>query len=135
MSIPHPKPKKRGEPTLREERDAVWAFLMEHCDIQHNGVLFVKFHTDDRANFERRVRARYKYDYHREDVKAKEAVHKKIRRSVTLKQEEMKKAMERLKRDNERIARYGKLYTFYLDMRRRIHSFMIKSKRIWQKPQ
>lgn len=66
---------------LRTYKDAVWAFILEHCDLTDSGALFVKFHTDGRADLEKRIRARWKYDYHRmdtrtgEDIVAKEARH------------------------------------------------------------
>lgn len=47
--------------------DAVWAFVVEHCDITERGAYFVKFHASGRADFEKRVRARLKYGYHRID--------------------------------------------------------------------
>lgn len=46
--------------------------MLEHCDIQRSGKIFVKFHTNDRFDFERRVRARAN-GYHRENVGLKEA--------------------------------------------------------------
>jgi hypothetical protein len=49
-------------------QEAVWDYLMEHCDITPGGSFFIKFHTDGRSNFEKHVKARWKYNYHREDV-------------------------------------------------------------------
>lgn len=60
---------------LETYKQAVWEFLLEHCDIERSGKLFIKFHTDHRGDFERRIRARWKYKYHREDVVAKELRH------------------------------------------------------------
>jgi hypothetical protein len=53
-------------------KDAVWSFILEHCDITSNGSLFIKFHTDNRQNFEKRVWARYKHNYHRESPEEKQ---------------------------------------------------------------
>jgi hypothetical protein len=39
---------------LASYQDAVWSYLLEHCDLTEDGALFVKFHTSDRATFEKR---------------------------------------------------------------------------------
>ncbi len=52
-------------------RDAVWDFLLEHCEITDTGSYFFKFHGSGRKNFEKRIHARFKYSYHREDVLSK----------------------------------------------------------------
>ncbi len=64
---------KNGE--LASYQDAVWSYLLEHCDLTKDGALFVKFHTDDRATFERRINARWKSGYHRGDPVAKNETH------------------------------------------------------------
>lgn len=56
-------------------KQALWEFLLEHSEILPSGKMFIKFHTDGRNDFERRIRARWKYGYHREDVRAKEDRH------------------------------------------------------------
>jgi len=56
---------------IKGYKDAVWDFLLEHSEITKGGKVFVKFHCDGRKNFENRVLSRWKYNYHREDVKAK----------------------------------------------------------------
>jgi len=58
-------------PDIKGYQDAVWDFLMEHCEVLDSGAIFVKFHTDGRHNFENRILSRWKYNYHREDPKAK----------------------------------------------------------------
>lgn len=63
MTTKHTKP----DDQLKTYRDAVWDYLLEHCDITQNGSFFVKFHTRDRATFEKHVFARWKYGYHRVD--------------------------------------------------------------------
>lgn len=55
---------------LKEYADAMWDFMTEHCDIPKTGTMFVKFHTNGRTDFEKRVIARLN-GYHREDVEAK----------------------------------------------------------------
>jgi len=67
-----PQQKQEVQDGIREYQDAVWAFIVEHCDITESGKFFVKFHADHRKNFENRVWGRYKYGYHREDWKAKQ---------------------------------------------------------------
>lgn len=56
---------------IKGYQDAVWDYLLEHSEITESGKIFVKFHTDGRKNFENRVLSRWKYNYHREDVRAK----------------------------------------------------------------
>lgn len=58
-------------PDIKGYQEAVWDFLMEHCEVLDSGAIFIKFHTDSRHNFENRVLSRWKYNYHREDPKAK----------------------------------------------------------------
>lgn len=59
-------------PEIKEYKDAMWSFLLEHCDILPSGTLFVKFHAKGRHDVEKRIRARLVYGYHREDWQAKE---------------------------------------------------------------
>lgn len=59
-------------PDIKGYQEAVWDFLMEHCEVLDSGALFIKFHTDGRQNLENRILSRWKYNYHREDPKAKE---------------------------------------------------------------
>lgn len=56
---------------IKGYQEAVWDFLMEHCEVLDSGAIFIKFHTDGRHNFENRILSRWKYNYHREDPKAK----------------------------------------------------------------
>lgn len=46
---------------LDSYKDAVWSYILEHSDLEDSGALFVKFHTDDRATFERRINALSRY--------------------------------------------------------------------------
>jgi hypothetical protein len=64
---------------LQAYKDAVWSYLLEHCDLTERGHLFVKFHTNSREEFEKHVAARWLYGYHRGDPKAKEAEHQEMR--------------------------------------------------------
>lgn len=82
-------------------KDAVWEFLLEHCDITQGGSYFVKFHTSSRANFEKRVYAREKYGYHREDVVAKQQKALNQKQSFETKKEEKKLKWERLKKESQ----------------------------------
>ena len=82
-------------------KDAVWEFLLEHCDITQGGSYFVKFHTPSRANFEKRVYAREKFGYHREDVVAKQQKALNQKQSFETKKEEKKLKWERLKKESQ----------------------------------
>ncbi len=59
---------------IRGYQEAVWDFLMEHCEVLNSGAIFIKFHTDGRQNFENRILSRWKYNYHREDPKSKQSM-------------------------------------------------------------
>lgn len=61
---------------LERFKQAWWDYLLEHCEIDHGGALFVKFHTKGRNQLEGHIWARAK-GYHREDPRAKEAKHLK----------------------------------------------------------
>ena len=125
-------PPKQGEPTLSEYRDAVWAFLLEHSDIAPNGKIFVKFHADSRRNIENRIKARYKYEYHREERRPEQKERK--RKVNVLNQKEMEKALARLKWSNELKTSHPylhKIYTGGVVARRRIHSPMVQFCKVW----
>lgn len=112
---------------LKAYQDAVWDFILEHCDVTDRGSFFVKFHTDDRKNFERRIKARQKYHYHRADYRTGETREQKELRAMTLREEhktkkrikkerwqqgvaERKRILEEVKRRNERRQRSPRLY-------------------------
>lgn len=85
---------------LQRYKNATWDFLMEHCDILGSGSIFVKFHTDSRKDFERRVKAR-RNGYHREDVRAKEAERVRrleVARRIRVEKHEAWKERERRRR-------------------------------------
>lgn len=54
-------------------RNAVWDYVVEHSDIVSGGAIFVKFHTNDRGQFESHVESRMKFNYHRGDPMLKQA--------------------------------------------------------------
>jgi hypothetical protein len=60
---------------LDSYKNAVWSYLLEHCDLERSGALFVKFHTNDRVTFEKHVKARWKHGYHRGHPVAKNETH------------------------------------------------------------
>ena len=64
---------------LEKYKDAVWEFLLEHCEVTSKGV-FVKFGAKGREDFERRITARLE-GYHRIDPKAVEQYHLERRKS------------------------------------------------------
>lgn len=53
---------------MQQYQDAVWQYIIEHSDVNDHGALFVKFHTDGRGTFERRIRARIR-GYSRKDTR------------------------------------------------------------------
>ena len=57
--------------TVKKYQDAVWDYIMEHCDITESGIYFVKFHTKNRKQFEGHIFNRVD-GYHREDPISKE---------------------------------------------------------------
>lgn len=106
---------KEREERIDEWKQALWDFILEHCEVTQNGALFVKFHTSGRADLEKRIRARWKYGYHREDVRAKEAMKDERKRQHDQKKQERherwlasrqerQKVYERVRRANARRA-------------------------------
>lgn len=61
----------KGKMTLPIWKKATWDYLLEHGEITESGVLFVKFHTDGRSQFEGRIYNRAA-GYHRGDPTARE---------------------------------------------------------------
>jgi hypothetical protein len=55
---------------LETYKDAVWDYMLEHCDITESGSFFVKFHTSGRVAFEKHIKGRWKYNYHRKDERS-----------------------------------------------------------------
>ena len=73
--------------------DAVWDFIIEHCDLTKEGSYFVKFHTENKKEFNRRILARIK-GYHRGDPlygtrhpKDKDELAKSIKKEAILRKE------------------------------------------------
>lgn len=112
---------------LEQYQDAVWDFVLEHCDVTERGSYFVKFHTTGRKELERRIRARSKYGYHRYDERHQESHHQKELRASTLQEEhkvrkkmksevwkadaeERRRVLANVKRQNEWRMKYGKWY-------------------------
>ena len=112
---------KEREERIDEWKQALWDFILEHCEVTQNGSLFVKFHTSGRNDLEKRIRARWKYGYHREDVRAKEAG-KDERQTQHLTQKQAKhetwkankverrRVMDELKRKNEAQIRRRRMW-------------------------
>lgn len=92
----------RYTPDIEGYQNAVWDFLLEHSDISGTGKYFIKFGCDGKKNFENRVYARWKYNYHREDVEAKAARAEINRIAHQMTKKEKKEAWKRAKK--ERIA-------------------------------
>lgn len=82
--------KKPPQFTLEEWQDATWQYLLEHSDITTHGALFVKFHTNDRISFEKRIRARIK-GYTRDDSRLNMTVVEKKQHHERLRTEHVEK--------------------------------------------
>lgn len=118
-----PEPQQVQQENIDTWKQALWDFILEHCEVTENGALFVKFHTSGRSDLEKRIRARWKYGYHREDVRAKEAgkdqrqeVHttEKQKKYETWKanKDERRRVMDELKRQNERNIRRRRMWSW-----------------------
>lgn len=93
---------------LKKYQDAVWAYLVEHSDITREGSYFIKFHTKDRSTFEKHVKGRHKYGYHRIDDRTEETHEEKERRATATQQfyqAEKKRKKEAWKASREERAR------------------------------
>lgn len=80
--------------------DAYWQYMIEHSDITVGGAFFVKFHTRNRADFEKHVRARWKFDYKRLDERMGNIDHAEKEKIAAKKRE------ERLAKKNARQLSY-----------------------------
>lgn len=122
-------------PEIQAYKDAVWDFMLEHSDILEGGGIFIKFHADGRGNFEKRIRARLKYDYHRIDIRTGESPKEKEARAEAqrearisekkakrdeyiLSREKRLAAMAELKRENEGKAKWGKAWPMIRKLRK-----------------
>lgn len=91
---------------MREYKDGVWSYLLEHCRVLKSGKMRVIFDIDTQDNFEKRVWVRYKHIYHREDPykKQKLITHKReafIEKKQTKKEKYKKEKEERRLKQNE----------------------------------
>jgi len=82
---------------LKSYRDAVWAYLLEHSDITENGAIFIKFHTKNRADFEKHIKGRWIHGYHRIDGRTGETYQQKEERAT--RQQEHAQGMKVLKKN------------------------------------
>lgn len=73
------KADERVSKELQGYKDAVWSYILEHSDLVNRGTLFVKFHTSGRIAFEKHLKGRWKYGYHRGDPQKKQADHQELR--------------------------------------------------------
>ena len=85
---------------LKTYKQAVWDFILEHCDITDEGSHFVKFHIKNRRNFENRVKARWKYDYHRKDTRMNMTNDEKELEALRRREEAMRKKIAKAERVN-----------------------------------
>ncbi len=89
---------------LESWKDAVWSYLIEHSDITREGSFFVKFHTKDRSTFEKHIKGRHKYGYHRVDDRTDETHIEKEKRAAATRaffQSEKKRKHEKWKATQE----------------------------------
>lgn len=91
--------------SLDQWKQATWEFLLEHCDYLDSGAMFIKFHTQGRENLEKRIYARLRYKYHREDVVAKE---ERITTRRDAFEKERREKKERYDREKARRKNQGK---------------------------
>lgn len=91
-----------GEKTKYQiHKDAVWDFLLEHCDITEGGSMFVKFHTSGRADFEKRIRARMN-GYSRPDLRTLETTEDKKKRQERTREAHQKRKEQKRQKEKER---------------------------------
>lgn len=98
-------------PTLEEYKQAVWDYMIEHCEISESGAYFVRFHMSKRSKFEGHILNRWE-GYHREDVNAKQgrAVYKRdIIEKERILRAQQKRERRRIKRAQEG---WGRLYKY-----------------------
>lgn len=96
---------------LREYKNAVWDYILEHCDIMPGGTIFVKFHTKGKTMFEGHINSRIS-GYHRGNPRTSEYKHEANKKQHELEkkkkhemwkagQAERRKIMDEVKRKNE----------------------------------
>jgi len=91
------------ETVFREYTQAVWEFIVEHCDVLPTGKMFVKFHTDGKQDFEKRVWARWRLGYHRENPEKKEEFILNLRERYKIKRAEKQKRRDA---EKERVRQF-----------------------------
>lgn len=101
----------QNKETLEKYKEAVWDFMLEHCDITPNGSIFVKFHCDHRLNFEKRIHARIR-GYHRTDVKARQEHIDTVRNDAKAEKEMKRQNYLRTKKGRRLFGRFYPLVRF-----------------------
>lgn len=84
---------------MRDYKNGVWSFMLEHCQILPSGKMRVIFDTDSQDNFEKRVWARYKNIYHRGDPASKQEIIQEKREEFLSKKESRKMKYQTEKRE------------------------------------
>jgi len=127
----HPMLMQKECPELEEYKDAVWQFILEHCDVTERGSYFVKFHCSSRRNFENRLKGRYLHNYSRTDHRTGETPQEKEQRATILREKhldtkrkkrevwqasaaERREVFANLERKRVLHKRWGKLYSVYV---------------------
>ena len=73
---------RKNNEELETYKDAVWDYMLEHCDVTESGSYFVKFHTSGRVEFQKHIRGRWKHNYHRKDARM-DSTHKQKEKDAT----------------------------------------------------
>lgn len=99
-------PPKSIRAYLKTYQDAVWSYMVEHCDVTENGSYFIKFHAKDRDSFERHIIGRWKYGYQRKDDRTNFTVKQKEADATARKEaHEARKAVKKRKYDEAKRKR------------------------------
>ena len=106
--------KYRYTPDIFGWQEAVWAYMLDHCDITEGGTFFIKFHTENKQQFMNHIRARWKHNYHRNDPVEKNKEGQDLKAQHHKEKEEAKARWQEKKKRHE------------VEWRRKLRSYIIK---------
>lgn len=86
---------------LEAFKQGLWVYLLDHCEIEKSGVMFVKFHSAGRNEFERKITSRAK-GYFRNDPIVKGAL-AETKHHIWIDEKKLKQQRYYISRD-ERLA-------------------------------
>lgn len=107
--------------------DAVWQYIVDHAEIDGNGVYFVKFHTDGKEVFARRINKRmkglYRVNVNDTDERAKIKRQERIKSAQDgmkkVKKSEVAKNLMEIQKNHKteiiRLSWYEKLFNRFRD--------------------